>query len=36
MPIEAIAAGFAFVGLFVTWVVLPSRIRNHHSKMNND
>ncbi len=30
MPVEAIFAGVAFVGLFVTWAVLPSRIRNRH------
>lgn len=36
MPVEAIAAGFAFVGLFVTWVVLPSRIRKHHSEIDNE
>ncbi len=28
--LTAILAGVAFVGLFATWVILPSRIKKSH------
>lgn len=31
MSVEAAAAVASFVGLFVAWVVLPSRLRKKHT-----
>jgi hypothetical protein len=36
MPVEAIVAAIAFVGLFLLWVILPSRIRRHHAEIESE
>ena len=35
MSIEAILAAVTFVGLFVAWVVLPTRLKKRHSETEN-
>jgi hypothetical protein len=35
--LTAILAGVAFVGLFATWVILPSQLRKRHAnKVGNE
>lgn len=36
MSVEAIAAAASFVGLFVAWVVLPSRLKKKHASRAED
>jgi len=32
MPVEAILAGIAFIGLFALWVVIPSKVRKQQQR----
>ncbi len=36
MPVEAILAAVAFIGLFGAWVILPSRLRKRHAEKTED
>ncbi len=37
MPVEAVFAGVAFVGMFVAWAVAPSFLRKRHtSKVDSE
>jgi Kef-type K+ transport system membrane component KefB len=36
MPVEAIIAVFAFIALFIGWVILPSFIRKHHESASEE
>ena len=33
MPSEAIFAALAFIGLFVAWVIVPSRLKKRHTSV---
>lgn len=36
MPAEAIFAALAFVGLFVAWVIVPSRLHKRHTSVTEE
>jgi hypothetical protein len=36
MSVQAIIAAVFFVGLFITWVVLPSRLQKRHSNEEHE
>jgi hypothetical protein len=36
MPVEAVIAVFAFIALFVAWVILPSFIKKHHESASEE
>lgn len=36
MPSEAIFAALAFVGLFIAWVIIPSRVKRRHTSVTEE
>jgi Kef-type K+ transport system membrane component KefB len=36
MSVEAVVAIFAFIALFIGWVILPSFIKKHHDSTSEE